>query len=118
MNIVKTSGTLTAKEMYALTMSPKVQKMKDAISQRIEITAWVIYTDINSDPKNEGKEQTILAILSPEGDVHATNSKTFMEDFQRMLDMFAGCGEAVTAIEVISGTSKAGREFITCAYAE
>jgi hypothetical protein len=35
-----------------------------------------------------------------------------------MLDMFAGCGEAVTAIEVISGTSKAGREFITCAYAE
>jgi hypothetical protein len=34
-----------------------------------------------------------------------------------MVDVFAEDAIEVTAIEVISGTSKAGREFITCVYA-
>ena len=114
MEILKTSGELTAKERYFLTMAPTVQKMKDAISQRIEIANWCVYSDVNS----KGEFQEILAIATPENEVFATNSKTFMDDFEKMNAVFAECGEPVKAIVVTSGTSKAGREFITCVYAD
>lgn len=113
MNIIKTSKDLTVKDKYFLTMSPSVQKMKDQISQRIEVDKWCIYEDENS----KGELQTILSIATPENEVFATNSKTFKEDFQRMVDIFATDNIDVEAVEVISGTSKAGREFITCVYA-
>lgn len=113
MKVIKTSKELSAQERYFLTMAPSVQKMKDAISQEIEIAAWCVYEDVNS--KNE--EQTILSIATPENDVFATNSPTFIEDFQKMQDMFADCGEKVNAIKVINGKSKSDREFITCVYA-
>ena len=113
MKIVKTSKELTPQERYFLTMAPSVQKMKDAVSQRIEVAAWCIYEDTNS----KGEDQTILSIATPENEVFATNSPTFIEDFGKMNALFDECGESVTAIEVISGQSKAGREFITCVYA-
>ena len=113
MNIVETSKELSAQERYFLTMAPSVKKMKDAVSQEIEVSAWCVYEDTNS----KGEEQTILSIATPENDVFATNSPTFIEDFQKMQEVFKDCGETVNAIKVISGTSKAGREFITCVYA-
>lgn len=112
MKIIETSKDLTAKDKYFLTMSPSVQKMKDQISQRIEVSKWCVYEDLNS----KGEEQTILSIATPENEIFATNSKTFMDDFRRMVDVFAEDDIEVTAIQVISGTSKAGREFITCVY--
>jgi uncharacterized FlgJ-related protein len=112
MEIIKTSKELSAQERYFLTMAPSVQKMKDAVSQEIEVVAWCLYTDTNS--KEEA--QTILSIATPENDVFATNSKTFIEDFVKMQTMFTECGETVNAIKVMTGTSKAGREFITCVY--
>lgn len=113
MNITRTSKELTAQERYFLTMAPSVQKMKDAISQEIEVAAFCVYEDTNS----KGEEQTILSIVTPENEVFATNSPTFIEDFLKMYDMFTDCGETITKVEVISGESKAGREFITCVYA-
>jgi hypothetical protein len=113
MEIMKTSKELSAQEKYFLTMAPSVQKMKDAVSQEIEVAAYCIYKDVNS----KDEEQTILSIATPENDVFATNSPTFIEDFQKMLDMFTDCGEVVKAIKVIEGQSKAGRTFITCVYA-
>jgi hypothetical protein len=112
MKILKTSGELKTKDKYLLTMSPEVQKMKDAVSQVIEVKNWCIYEDTNS----KEELQTILAISTPENEVFATNSKTFIDDFQRMIDVFAEDSETVNAIRVTSGTSKAGREFITCVY--
>lgn len=112
MKVIKTSRELSAKEQYFLTMAPSVQKMKDAVSQTIEVSAFCVYQDTNS----KGDEQTILSIVTPENEVFATNSPTFIEDFQKMQDMFASCGEEVKAIKVISGKSKSDREFITCVY--
>ncbi len=110
----KSKETFTPKELYVLTMSPETQKMKDAISQTIEVGNFCLYEDTNS----KGELQNILAISTPEGECIATNSATFIEDFFRMQDLFSGCGEVVKSVKVISGTSKAGREFITCAYAD
>lgn len=114
MNIVKASKELTAKEGYFLTMAPTVQKMKDQVSQRIEIAMWCVYEDKNA----KGEDTTILSIATPENEIFATNSKTFMEDFEKMNDVFENAGEKVKAITVVSGTSKSDREFITCVYAD
>lgn len=102
---------LSNKQKYALTMSPKTQKMKDAKGTVIEVSAWCRYTDTDKD----GNERDVLAILTPENETYATNSATFMDDFNKMCELFGDDG--VTAVEIISGTSKAGREYITCAYA-
>ena len=113
MKIIKTiPAELSNKQLYALTMSPKTQKMSDAKGSKIEVAAVCIYEDVD---KKSGELREVMTILSPEGEIFATNSSTFMDDFNRMCDLFGDDG--VTAIEVISGTSKAGREFITCAYA-
>ena len=60
--------------------------------------------------------QEVLAIMTPDGEIFATNSPTFKEDFFQMQELFQDMGETVHAISVISGISKAGREFISCAY--
>lgn len=114
MNITKESRALSVKEKYTMTMSPKIQRMKDVIGQQIEVAAWATYEDADS---KTGELKTILSIMTPEGKVVATNSATFMRDFDEILDIICDAEEEieVPTIEVITGTSKAGREFITCA---
>lgn len=115
MTIVKSSEGLSVKDIYHLTMNPNTQKMKDAKEQRIEISAWAVYEDVN---RKTGEVQEILAVKTPEGETFATNSPTFMSDFLSMMELFTSMGEIVPAIVVSSGTSKAGREFITCVYSD
>lgn len=115
MTIIESSKDLTAKDIYNLAMNPHTQKMKDVKGQRIDIAAWAVYEDMN---KKSGEPIKILAISTPEGETFATNSPTFINDFLSMLDLFNSMGEIVPAITVTSGTSKAGREFITCAYSD
>lgn len=102
---------LSKKQQYDLTMSPKTQKMSDNEGCVLDVTAYAEYIDEDAG----GNERKVLAILTPEGETMATNSDTFREDFFKMVDLFGPDG--VTRIEVISGTSKAGRKFYTCAYA-
>ena len=101
--------TLTNKQKYDLTMNPKTQKMTSAKGSTIEIAAWCYYEDADK----EGELRTVLSLQTPEGELFATNSATFQDDFFRMVDLFG----TVSAIDVISGISKGGREFIDCAYA-
>jgi len=56
--------------------------------------------------------------MTPESEVFATNSATFQHDFEQICDMITDAGEdgTVFAVEVITGTSKAGRQFFTCSY--
>lgn len=115
MTIINSSKDLCVKDIYNLTMNPKTQKMKDVKGQRIEISAWAIYEDVS---KKTGEVQEILAIVNHEGEVFATNSPTFINDFVNMIELFTSMGEIVPAIVVESGTSKAGREFISCVYSD
>ena len=104
--IIETSKELTRAESYQLTRSPAIQKMSEQEGQIIEVSQWCLYSN--------GKEQVLFSILTPENEVFATNSQTFSTDFMYMWEFFGE--EGVRAIKVISGTSKAGRKFITCAY--
>ncbi len=113
MNIVRIyPETPGKKTTYALTMSPKMRNMKELKGSVLEVAAWCKYEDVDA---KTGELRPILSIMSPEGEVFGTNSATFIDDFEKMADMFGADG--VDAVEIISGTSKAGREFITCAYA-
>ena len=111
MKIVKSyPEKLSKKEIYELTMSPKAQKVSDAEGSVLEVKAFCVYEDVTED----GEVRTILSILTPDGEIFGTNSATFQKDFAAMCDLFQN---EVSSIEVISGTSKAGRKFYTCAYA-
>lgn len=113
MNIVKLyPEDASKKTRYNLTMSPKMQNMKSIKGSVLEVSAWCKYEDVDV---KTGEVRPILSIETPEGEVFGTNSATFISDFEAMVDMFGEGG--VDALEIISGTSKAGREFITCAYA-
>ena len=98
--------------IYNLTMSPKMRQMRTLKGSRLEVAAWCIYEDVNA---KTGELQPILSIQTPEGEVFGTNSATMQADWLRMVDVFGADG--ISAVDIISGTSKAGREYITCAYA-
>lgn len=113
MRIVKSSPELSPVDIYKLTMNPNATKMKEVAGQRLEVAAYAVYEDVD---KKTGELQNILAIKTPEGEVFATNSHTFIEEFAKMVDFFGGYDMRVDAVEVITGTSKAGRDYISCTY--
>lgn len=113
MKVIRTKNEkMTVEEKYAMTMSPEIGRMRDIENQIIPVDNWMIYNDVDKD----GKEQTLLSILS-DGRAYATNSVTFIETFTQLNDLFTDEGMEIPAVKIIGGTSKAGRHFITCAYA-
>ena len=113
MEIIRKSGDLSVREQYLLTMNNQTQKMESAKGEKIAINSWALYKDINKD----GEEKEILSILSADGKVFATISETFKRDFFNMLELFNQNGEELDEILVTGGTSKAGRQFVTCTLA-
>lgn len=115
MKIIRTKNeNISVKEKYLMTMNPEIRRMRDAEGTIIPVLNWMLYVDTDS----IGNEQTLLSILSTDNVAYTTNSETFMRAFDDLCDIFADNGEEITAIKVIGGQSKAGRHFITCAYAE
>lgn len=115
MKIIRSKNeTISVKEKYLMNMNPDIQRMRDAEGTVIPVKNWMIY----SDPDKDGNDQTLLSVLSEDNVAYATNSRTFIETFTQLCDMFTESGEEITAIKVLGGQSKAGRHFITCAYAE
>ena len=112
MEIIITNKELTKQEIYFLTKAQDVMKMKDAVDSVVELSAWVIYTDVNAD----GEEVELFSMRTVDGETYATNSATFIRAFRDILDIFAP--EEVTKLKIMSGTSKNNRQFVTCAYAE
>ena len=109
-NIIEKSRELTNQELYLLTMSPKAECVKNHVGERIEVSAWLIFEDTN---KKTGEVHSVLSVLSTENEVFSTVSPTFQSDFFYMAELF----DNDFAFEIITGKSKAGREFVTCALA-
>lgn len=96
---------------YKLMKSPEVKKMSEAEGSILEITSWIQY---NSPDKETGEIKEVIAVETVDGELFATISNTFREEFLDMLEWF---GPDLGAIKVIAGTSKAGRKYITCSIA-
>ena len=109
-NIINKSRELSNQEIYMLSMSPKTDSMKNHVGERIDVSAWMVYEDVD---KKTGEVHEVLSVLTPENEIFATISKTFMNDFMDMAELFHND----FAFEVISGKSKAGRDYVTCALA-
>ena len=112
MEILKANKELDKKEIYFLTKSQDTLKMTEAADQELELSAWAIYKDHNSD----GEEVELFALRTVEGETYATNSQTFISAFRDILDVFDP--EEVTKLKIMTGTSKNNRTYITCAYTE
>lgn len=112
--IKKSTEEFTLGEMYNLTRSPKTRKMSDVVGMLVEPKNWLIYEEADKD----GNPVTILAIETKDGDMFATNSATFIREFDFIANMCADFDRGVDCIEVVSGTSKNGRSYITCAFVE
>ena len=109
-NIINKSRELTNQELYLLTMSPKADSVKNHVGERIEVAAWLFFDDVD---KKSGEVHAVLSVLTPENEVFCSISPTFQADFMDMAELFHND----FAFEIISGKSKAGREFVTCALA-
>lgn len=117
--IKKFPEELTAADVYNLCMSPAAERMKEHVDEVIELSKYALYRDDNREAAEVGADDEatsteVLSIMSAYGEIFATNSLTFIRDFFRMIDLFTSMGEQVQAIRIIKGTSKKGREFITC----
>ena len=109
-NIIEKSREFSNQELYYLTMSPKADSVKNHVGERIKVSAWVVFEDVD---KKTGEVHEVLSVLTPEYEVFSTISPTFRADFKDMAELFNND----FAFEIISGKSKAGREFVTCALA-
>jgi len=102
------------KLQYKLTKSPDVQKLKDAIDSTINVTAFCVYDD----SKEGENEKIILTLLSDNGTVYGTNSKTALSNFEDITEFFMNDIEnGGMKVAVKSSVSKNGREFIMLEYA-
>lgn len=109
--IKKFPEDMDPKTAYRLMKSPEVKKMSEAEGSILEIDSWVQY---NSPDRETGEIKEVIAIATPDGELFATISNTFREEFTDMVNYF---GPDLGAIKVIAGTSKAGRKYITCSIA-
>ena len=109
-NIISKSRELSKQELYLLTMSPKSDSVKNHVGERIDVEAWLLFEDAD---KKSGEVHSVLSVLTPDNEVFSSISPTFQRDFLDMAELFHND----FAFEVISGKSKAGREFVTCALA-
>ena len=109
--IKKFPEDMDPKTAYKLMKSPEVKKMSEAEGSILEIDSWIHY---NSPDKETGEIKEVIAIATPDGELFATISNTFRDEFTDMVNYF---GSDLGAIKVISGTSKVGRKFITCSIA-
>ena len=109
-NIINKSRELSNQERYLLTRSPKADSVKNHVGERIDVAAWLLFEDAD---KKSGEVHSVLSVLTPDNEVFSSISPTFQSDFMDMAELFHND----FAFEVISGKSKAGREFVTCALA-
>ena len=113
MNILNKSGELTMAQLYKLSKSPEIAKLSTAKGEEIEIAAFLVYEDESADDN----VTTVASFETVQGELYASNSKTFVRDFR---DILAMCDEAGAPmpkkIKVLPKVGKSGREYLQCVY--
>ena len=114
MKILYATENLTMKELYDLTRNPKTEKMSDHVGETVAIDKYMVREEERGDT---GELVRIVSIQS--GDTFmATNSIVFCKEFTSIVEMCSASNETVHHVEITTGHSKKGREFITCVYVD
>lgn len=109
MEIKEKSREFNKVEMYLMTFGNGIISMKDVPDgTAIPVDGFLLFDDVK---ENTGEINEIMSIITPDKQVYSCQSKTFkrtLKDIHTIMD-----GEAYSIIKK-SGTTKAGRTFITC----
>lgn len=109
MTIIEKGGDYSKREIYELTKSPKIQKMSEHVGEQLQVDQYLLYED------GENKDVPIQILSIRSGDVViATNSATVIKEFLGIVELMDGDRFAV---EILTGTSKNGRTYLTVALA-
>lgn len=106
--INKSSEEITKKMLYAMTSGNQATAVKEIEDgEIIKVKDFVVFISENED----GEETELLSFITESGEVYTTNSQTFMNAFMDVFSIFS-----TSEVEIVkkSGTSKAGRKFVTC----
>lgn len=110
MNIIKTfPAELTNEQKYQLLRSPKMGRMSDVKGQRLNVTAYIL----REEQTDDGEVNKICSILTSDGDMYATNSVTFIREFEAIIECV---GDEAFSLDVLDGLSRNGRHYVTCAW--
>lgn len=107
MKIINQSRELTTMEQYKLTKSKKSISVKDAVGLSLQVDAWAEYEDQNT----KGEAVQVLSIMTTDGSVYTTVSEVFRRSFMDIVETF---GDDMPPVEIIDGTTKAGRTYYDC----
>lgn len=113
MQVIKNSKEFTPAEIYELTLAPNGEKMTNHVGETLESETYCIYEDVNA----EGEVRRVMAMKS-DGKVFATNSPTFIRDFEKICGLMESVGTVPHHVRVEQGTSRNGRKFISCVYVD
>ena len=98
--VLEQSRSFDKKETYKMTLDQSISKISDMVDSEIEVDGYILFDDDHS-----GEAVQIISVRDKNGNVYATNSKTFRETF---LDIFSVMDPDPFTIEVKSGISKNG----------
>lgn len=113
MNILNMSGALDVAQLYKLSKSPEIAKLATVKGEEIEIANFLVYEDESAD----GNVTTVASFETVQGELYASNSKTFVRDFRDILEMCVEAGAPMPKkIKVLPKVGKSGREYLQCVY--
>lgn len=104
-------ANLDKRMIYSIT-HVKSFKMSDFVGTTITPSAVII-------TETDEKNVAFLASIGEDNtvEVYATNSRTFIESLEEILDTFENNLSEIGGIYITSGTSRAGRPYIDCGLA-
>lgn len=122
MKIIEKSRDFSAKEIYRMTEDRAVVSVKDVADHTIlNVNGFLMFEDTNGN----GETSEILAIIGADDNgeitVWACQSETFKRSFMNIVEINGESGIDIEleplAIEKLSGTTKAGRDYVDCRWA-
>lgn len=105
MTIKSKSENITDRQAFQITRGGNLGRMKDNIGRTLDIVGYMRYEDTDSD----GKVRDLLAIITGDGDIVATNSETMIRTFDAIIEQFP---LPINDVQIYSNTSKNGREYL------
>lgn len=115
MNIIKTNikdNDWNMEIAFDMFESDSRVPMKEAAGKTLDVSAYVIYEDENSNG-----DMVKLASISTEDGTYTTSSASFIRSLEKLHDLAERCGESLKTLRVYEQkSSRNGRMFLNCAY--
>ena len=105
MQIIHRSENISDRQAYQMTHD-NIAKLSDNAGRTFDLVGYVHYLDVD---KKSGEDREMMVIMTGDGDVMGTNSKTVIESLLEMLGVFDLPIEDVQIIKDVN--KRTGRTF-------